>query len=233
MIEHKIIFEIIAYAFKILAVLVGGYVVFERLLGNQIFLAFRRLTPKILSKAYPADISMKWYETFRAKNQESYHWSVIFDFGLSTATFCILMGCWVFLGLMLGEIFNIGIFWITVWFIAVTVQHIVASIWVNWLKIHVEQKVPPEKMSEYVFSNQKEVARKWLWVFLKNWIEAPIVAFKIVLLSLLSIILHLPAWILRIKIGNTKIRHFYYVVYALSAAALGQTISFVIIILQR
>jgi hypothetical protein len=232
--ELKTSLEVLGLVLAISGVIAGSYIVVETLIRSTVFSVFWKVNPAFLRSFYPNDIAILQF-TIRANGSLYSNWGValIYLF-LLPIVFSIFVGCWVFLILRLLGIFDIGPIWLTIWFILVAINHILAAVGQHALEIRFhDHRLRTLGITNRMLSDLPNTMKRWSYYFLTNWIKAPITTLLLLLIIVLFVLLHWPAWLIQIvpkfrfDLTNARIRRYYYAWYAVIFGVSGLILAFI------
>jgi len=224
---------ILGLVLSISGIIAGGYLLLERLFSSKLFSIFLIFTPNFLQAIFPHDPAITW---FRIRSNRNLYdsWDVSFIYFLllpiiSTA----MIGFWAFLVLRICGVYDLGTSWLTFWFVMLCLNYMWSA--VNQYAIEIKakhRKASVKRIKGYIIQDPIATLKKWLSYFFRNWIKAPLTALELLLIVVLFILLHWPAWLLRgvskiqINLNDANARKYYYTGYMVVFLAAGLLLMF-------
>ncbi len=199
----------------------GSYIIVERLTGSTLFSIFLKVMPALLRAILPNDETILWF-TIRAERNLYGSWDVALIYLLLLPiVFSIFLGCWVFLILKLLGIFELGTVWLILWFFVVAIDYFISSSnqYALELKYH-DRRLGIQGIKNRMRSDPFKALKRWSYYFISNSVRAPYTTLKVLLITVLFVLLHWPAWLIRVipafrfDLTNRKNRRYYYAWYA-------------------
>lgn len=219
-------------ALGICGAIAGANIIVEQLFGSTLFTTFLKAIPAFLQSFFPNDATILWF-TVRANRNLYGSWDIALIYLVLIPTvFLLLVGCWLFLILKLLGIFNIGTVWLIVWFVVVVFDYGVSASnqYALELKSH-DRRLRVLGIKNRMYSDPVKTLKRWSYHFLSNWVRGPFTALKILLIIVLFVLLHWPAWLVQIvpafrfDLNSRKTRRYYYAWYAFIFIAMGLILS--------
>lgn len=155
MFEDRTALEILGFAFSIAGAFAGGYALIEKLFGLSLFSVFWKIAPVVMQSSSP---NMSFTTWFAIRSQRNLHeaWDVaLFYFLLVLIIFPLMAGCWLFLILAVLGIYNIGVFWLIIWFVFLSFIYLVSAS--NQVAVEIKAKHPranAERIKRYMTQEQ-------------------------------------------------------------------------------
>jgi hypothetical protein len=119
------------------------------------------------------------------------------------------------------------------WFAVLFAINVVAASNQHAIEVKTQHKIATvEKVKEYMKENQLNTLKRVAYYFLRNWVETPFTTLKLLLIIVLFILLHWPAWllkgvkILKIDLNDNNTRTYYYIAYGVPASVAGLLLVF-------
>lgn len=227
MFESQSPIAILGLILSICGTLATGHALIERLIGSTLFSTLLSYTPKFLNSLIPYEPALIWFE-IRSSNRDIYYtWdlSLIYLVLLSLVLF-VMGGFWVFLVLKLIWGYDIGLFWLIFWLAILCFNYYFSASNQAAFKmkiLHPYKLKSPEDIKNYMRQNPIETLKLWTAYFFRNWIAAPFTTLILLLIVVLNIVLHWPAWLIqvlpkvnKINLADSNTRKYYYIGYMLS-----------------
>lgn len=233
MIESHSPFAFLGLALSISGVISLGYILVERLVSTELFSVFLKLTPIFLTSQFKYEPAIAWFKVHSSKNlYDCWDISLIYLFLLSLML-TIVVGFWVFLVLKVLGIYNIRTILLIIWFAVLFAINVVAASNQHAVEVKIQHKIATvEKVKEYLLENQPNTLKRVTYYFLRDWVETPFTIVKLLLIIVLFILLHWPAWllkgvkILKIDLNDKNTRTYYYIAYGVPASVAGLLLIF-------
>ncbi len=225
--------ELLGLILSISALIAGAYLLMERLFAYRVFSVFLALTPKLLQSLFPHDATIAWF-TIRSGRSLYDAWDVALVYlFLLPALFVIEVGCWVFLALRLAGISYIGTSWLFSWFVFNWFIYSWSAVNQYAVEIKIKnKKATPEGIKKSMIEDPGLTLKRWIYYFLRNWLVTPLIASALVLIIILFVLLHWPAWVIKafpkihLNLDNKRSRTYYYLTYMLLAGIPGLVLTF-------
>jgi len=145
----------------------------------------------------------------------------------------IVVGFWISLVLTIHGAYNIRTSLLVIWFGVLCAGNVWAAVNQHAVEIKAQHKrATLEKVQEYIIENPEKTVKRWAYYFLRNWVETPFTIVKLLLIVVLFILLHWPAWllkgvkILKIDLSDQNTRKYYYIAYGVPASVAGLLLVF-------
>jgi len=209
----------------------------ERLVTTELFSVFLTVIPIFLTSLFNSLLNyaptMTWFKGRSSRNlYDCWDISLIYLFLLSLVL-AIVVGFWIFLVLRILRIYNIGTFWLGIWFAVLCVTNWIAAVNQHAIEIKAQHKrATIERVKKYIWEKPLNALKRSAYHFLRNWVETPFITLKLLSIIVLFILLHWPVWllkgsrILKIDLNDRKAREYYYIAYAVLASVAGTLLMF-------
>lgn len=228
MVESHSPLAFLGLALSISGVLSLGYILVERLVSTKLFSVFLKLTPKFLTSQFRYEPAITWFNDRSSRNlYDCWDISLIYLFLLSLILI-VVVGFWVSLVLRILGIYNIRTILLIMWFAVLFAINVVAASNQHAVEVKTQHKIATvEKVKEYMKENQLNTLKRVAYYFLRNWVETPFTTLKLLLIIVMFILLHWPAWllkgvkILKIDLNDNNTRTYYYIAYGVPASVAG------------
>jgi len=226
-------YAILGLALSISGAISTGYILVERLIGSKLFSAFLLATPVFLQSQFKDDPAIAW---FKLRSSRSLYdcWDVGFIYLFILLLVLIMMGgIWVFLVLNILGVYNIGIPWLIIWFVVLCSSHMWSAVNQHYIEIKARHKrAATERVKRYMMEDPINTIKRWFFYFFKNWITAPFTTLYLLLIVIIFVLLHWPAWllkgvgILKMDLNDANSRKYYYTGYTVIFLVSGLLLMF-------
>jgi len=147
--------------------------------------------------------------------------------------FILMVGFWVFLVLRIFGVYNLGTFWLSFWFIVLCFTYMWSAVNQHAVEMKAKHKrANVERIKGYMMQDPIATSRRWLFYFFVNWIKSPFTTLKLLLIVILFVLLHWPAWLLKgagvlqMNFDDTNTRKYYYIGYMVTHLVAGLVLMF-------
>lgn len=220
-------------ALSISGVIGLGYMLVERLITSEVFSVFLRLTPIFLSSQFRYEPAIAWFRVRSSRNlYDCWDTSLIYLFLLSLIL-AMVVGFWVFIVLRILGVYDIGISALIIWFAMLCVVNFVAAVSQHAIEVKAQHKrATSEEVKEDMAAAPVNTLKRTAHHFLRNWVGTPLTTLKLLAITVLFILLHWPAWllkgvnILKTNLNDKKAREHYYIAYGVLASVAGVLLIF-------
>jgi len=227
--------DILGFAFSIAGAIAGGYALIEKLFGLSLFSLFWKITPAVMQSSSPTMTFTPWF-SIRAQRNIHEAWDVaLFYFVLLSIIIPVMAGCWVFLILAILGIYNIGIFWLAIWFVSLFFLYLVSAS--TQVAVEIKARHPRANVERILRYMQEEpiiTIKRWFYFLFRNWLIAPLTGLKLLFILFFLLLLDGPAWLTmllprgpRLDLSNDDVRKYYYIGYSVFFIVTGLILMFV------
>jgi hypothetical protein len=227
-IGHITPLKLLGLVLSISGIISGAYLLMEWLFTYRLFTVFRKFAPEMLRALFPHDPTILWF-SIRSDRGLYNAWDVALVYLLLLPIlFLLAAGCWVFLVLRLASISDIGTSWLSAWFVINWLVYSWSSVNQYAVELKVKDKeATPESIKKHMVEDPWGTLRRWTFYSLRNWLTTPAVSAVLLVIVVLFVLLHWPAWIIKalhvthLDLESNRSRTYYYVTYALLAGIPG------------
>jgi hypothetical protein len=237
MVESQSPFAFLGLALSISGVISLGYGFVERLVSTELFSVFLKLVPNFLFSQFRYEPAIVWFKGRSTKSlYDCWDVSLIYLFLLSLLLI-MEVGVWVLLVLWIFGVYSIRtyllIILLVIWFAVLCFTNMWAVVSQYYVEVKAQHKRATEKkVIEYMMESPGNTIKRWGYYFLRNWVETPYTTVKLLLIIVLFILLHWPAWllkgvkILKADLNDKDTRTQYYITYGVLASVAGFLLTF-------
>jgi hypothetical protein len=226
---------LLGLALAILGIIAGVNIVVELLFNNPLFTAFLNVIPVYLQSIFPNDPAILRF-TIKAKENLYNSWDIaIIYLVLMPVVSMLFTGCWLFLILALLGVFNIGTVWLIIWFVVTAVLYFMSAS--NQYAIEIvsdDRRLRSKGVTKRLYADPMKTIKRVSIQFVINWVRTPLAALGILLTEILFVLLHLPAWLIKIipafrfDLSDKQVRTRYYAFYALIFGIAGAVLAYIV-----
>ena len=246
MFEEILWLEILGLLLVVSSFIVAGHTLVERIFNYSSIVVLTEYLPKFLKAYIPSNAFITWYEIRSLRLNFYGDWHVVlFLTGCTTLTFALFSGFWALLVLkVLG--FNISNYWLLSYCLFLAFIYFWSSINQTFIKMAILHKdeltfirnthnnIDTNDMIGVFVKYPKQIMRYIVLYFFVNWVKSPVTSLGILLVLMLLVVMHWPAWLTNvlpnryhIDITNSDTRRNYYIGYFVSAGVLGTILLFI------
>lgn len=233
MVESQSPFAFLGLALSISGAISLGHILVERLVSTELFSVFLTLTPNFLTSQFNYEPAIAWFKVRSSRNlYDCWDIALIYLFLLSLVLI-MGVGFWVFLVLRILGIYNIRTGLLIIWFAVLCITNVWAAVNQHAVEVKAQRKTATvEKVKEYMIENPVDTLKRSAHYFLRNWVGTPFTTLKLLLIVVLFVLLHWPAWllkgvkILKIDLNDKNTHKYYYITYGVLASVAGISLIF-------
>ena len=215
-------------ALSISGVISLGHILVERLITTELFSLFLTLTPVFLTSQFSYEPAIAWFKVRSSRNLYDCWDITLIYLILLSIVLVMAVGFWVLLVLRILGIYYVGTGALIMWFVILCVGNIFAAVNQQAIEVKSQHKrATIERVKEYMLEDPVNTLKRSAYYFLRNWVGTPFTTLKLLSIIVLFILLHWPAWLLRIvkiskiDMNDKDTRRYYFIAYGVLASAIG------------